>query len=260
MDYYPKACFITLTYNEEHLPHCPDVLSPALIRMPTIGTLQKRDLQNFFKLVRRHYTDMKFKYFAVGDYGEDADRPHYHVIWLGVSQNWEGFVYRKTVYSKGKQVDLYEVDEWIHGYVHVGTVEMDSVRYVTDYATKSLNGIRARETYGVRELPFKIASQGLGKRYCEKHAEELKRKEQFLLRGVHYGLPRYYRDILGIKNPNYITLLNDRAFMRGLDTFVMLLGRTGSTKKYELAKSLVKMQKQKGKNLISLKERKSCLR
>jgi hypothetical protein len=45
----------------------------------------KRDLQLFFKRLRKAYPDVKLRYFACGKYGEQFARPHYHVILFGKS-------------------------------------------------------------------------------------------------------------------------------------------------------------------------------
>ena len=74
LDYYPESCFLTLTYDEEHLPD-------------DYG-LHKKHLQDFFKRLRKN-TGKKIKYYAVGEYGENYDRPHYHCIMLAIDRDWE---------------------------------------------------------------------------------------------------------------------------------------------------------------------------
>lgn len=52
-DRHVCTSFVTLTYDEEHLP--PD------------GSLRKRDLQLYLKRLRRR---LPFRFFAAGEYGE----------------------------------------------------------------------------------------------------------------------------------------------------------------------------------------------
>lgn len=59
-----SAFFLTLTYNDEHIP--PD------------GNLSKRDLQLFIKRLRKRNPGVR--YFAVGEYGSEGSRPHYHAV------------------------------------------------------------------------------------------------------------------------------------------------------------------------------------
>ena len=250
LDYYKDTCFITLTFEDENIKWVHDLDRTTTFIRPQVSTIDKTHLQNFFKRLRKNY-GTGFKYFAIGDYGEDNFRPHYHIILLGISQNWVGFKFIKSVYSKGKKINLYEVDQWTNGYVHVGTVTPYSVRYVTDYLTRKLYGTLAQGIYGAREKPFKIVSQGLGKRYCIEHRTELVENEHYRLHGVPHGLPRYYRDILNIKNPVYTNQLNARAVLKDLETAVMLKEQTGSIKSSEKENQLLlqKIRKQQDLNL-----------
>ena len=80
---HTNSAFITLTYNDEHLPFTLDGLT----------TLCKRDLQNYFKRLRRKLK-YEIRYFAVGEYGTkksdittfEGERPHYHAIVFGINQ------------------------------------------------------------------------------------------------------------------------------------------------------------------------------
>lgn len=67
------ASFVTLTYDDAHLP----------------DTLVKRDLQLWLKRLRsalqRGLTpDRTIRFFACGEYGETNGRPHYHAILFGL--------------------------------------------------------------------------------------------------------------------------------------------------------------------------------
>lgn len=76
---HPCAVFLTLTYDEEHVPWCLDG-----------RTLDKSDLQKFMKRFRRHLERLKgrsypVRYYACGEYGQrGTERPHYHLIIFGV--------------------------------------------------------------------------------------------------------------------------------------------------------------------------------
>ena len=61
-------CFLTLTYDEANLPRH--------------GQLLKRDLQLFFKRLRKLMGP--FRYVACGEYGDLRRRPHFHVALFGV--------------------------------------------------------------------------------------------------------------------------------------------------------------------------------
>ncbi|QXP44305.1 MAG: replication initiator protein [Arizlama microvirus] len=105
---HKDACFVTLTYDDEHLPKG--------------GVLVKKDLQDWLKRFRRAIEPVKIRFYGVGEYGETNGRPHYHVFLYGVSPCCEEVV-RST---------------WNRGLVHVGTVTHDSASYIAGYTVKKM--------------------------------------------------------------------------------------------------------------------------
>lgn len=68
--------FVTLTYNDEHLPDSG--------KYPC-GNLKKPDLQKFIKRFRKKLgTGKRVSYFAVGEYGGRKQRAHYHICIFGL--------------------------------------------------------------------------------------------------------------------------------------------------------------------------------
>lgn len=57
-------CFLTLTFDDEHLPKSE--------------SLDVRDLQLFMKRLRKEY-GKGIRFYACGEYGEKYYRPHYHL-------------------------------------------------------------------------------------------------------------------------------------------------------------------------------------
>lgn len=60
LGYWISSCFLTLTYDELHVPL----------------SLKKRDLQLFWKRLRKAFYPRKIKYFSCGEYGDQYGRPH----------------------------------------------------------------------------------------------------------------------------------------------------------------------------------------
>ena len=61
-------CFITLTYDDNHVP--------------SDMSLVKMDFTNFIKRLRKN-TGEKIRYYACGEYGELYQRPHFHACLFG---------------------------------------------------------------------------------------------------------------------------------------------------------------------------------
>ena len=88
MCYDSKPLFITLTYDDVHIP-CVITDDDAVVY-----TLKVRDIQLFFKRFRQNIKrqlgiDNKIRYSVCGEYGKNTHRPHYHaIIWnLPVDSN-----------------------------------------------------------------------------------------------------------------------------------------------------------------------------
>lgn len=79
-----KNCFfITLTYNDVHVPYesWTNVIKGNKSNFVSTGerVLRPYDLRLFLQRYRSYY-DSDFRYFGVGEYGEDRNRPHLHLL------------------------------------------------------------------------------------------------------------------------------------------------------------------------------------
>lgn len=103
---HSAASFVTLTYNEENIPDA--------------GTLVPRDLQLWLKRFRKSVGPGRF--FAVGEYGDQSWRPHYHV----------------ALYGYGREYGNCISQTWGKGYVDVGDLTPHSACYIAGYTTKKM--------------------------------------------------------------------------------------------------------------------------
>jgi len=167
--YWTRKAFVTLTYNDAHLPDDK--------------SLDKAELQRFFKRVRKALGERDFKYFAAGEYGEDYGRPHYHFIGFGIDE------------MDNKLIE----EKWGKGFVSIGTVTIESCRYVSNYVLKANEGGIKGKDYGKRAAPFRMSSQKLGSRYVNDNSEQILQHYYITVNGVKTALPRYYVKQLGDK-------------------------------------------------------------
>ena len=172
--YWDDKSFVTLTYDDDH--------------MPEHGTISKMELQKFVKRLRKNLNGRRIKYFACGEYGDSSQRPHYHIILLGVGLKHED-----------KQVvkDCWRYCDWTNRSISrnsFGLVEPDSIRYVAQYVDKKYVGDLASEIYHKtnREVPFKICSQGIGLRYALENKSQIDNLGYITHKGVKNSIPRYY--------------------------------------------------------------------
>lgn len=126
---HEENCFLTLTYNDEHLPVDSKFGKP---------TLCKKDLQDFMKRLRKSLQPLKVRFFACGEYGSKGSRPHYHLILFGYKPS--DLVYLKTT-AKGEIIYRSSWLEklWQFGFSSVGDVTVDSAKYCAKYLQKLNN-------------------------------------------------------------------------------------------------------------------------
>ena len=68
--------FITLTYDDIHMPYSKDVIDFGTGEY-IYKTLSKRDCQLFMKRLRKNYQyDNKVRFYLAGEYGSQTARPH----------------------------------------------------------------------------------------------------------------------------------------------------------------------------------------
>lgn len=123
---YADNCFLTLTYDDKHLPE-DGSLDPLALTL-FIKRLRKWFDQNYGK---------KFRYFGVGEYGDQSNRPHYHLALFGFPNCERG----RTVQRRSGRCCRYcdSVSElWGKGRVELASLEPGSANYVAGYVTKKL--------------------------------------------------------------------------------------------------------------------------
>lgn len=192
---YEDNSFLTLTYAPENLP--------------ANGSLVKRDLQLFFKRLRKKL-DVPIKYYAVGEYGEQLRRPHYHVCVFGY-----GFP-DKVLWKYNIQPDrsLYRSalleSVWPYGFSSVGTLTPDSAGYVARYVQKKVTGERSISHYQGKTPEFALMSRGgrnghgIAYDWFKKFSTDVYPKDFVTMKGRKERPPRYYDSLYEGTDPDVI--------------------------------------------------------
>lgn len=163
-----SAHFVTLTYSEKFVPD---------------GGLVKRHLQLYLKRLRKKAD--RLRYYAVGEYGGETLRPHYHAIIFNADE--------KAIRSSWTLKNRISKREEPIGIVHVGTVTEASVQYVLKYVVQ-----KDVKYEGLRD-PFAIMSRGygLGLNYLSDAMLAWHRADDrvyCIVHGQKLKLPRYFKD------------------------------------------------------------------
>lgn len=182
-----KNCFITLTYNEEHLP--PN------------GSLQLAHWQKFMKRLRKKF-GANIRFFHCGEYGAELSRPHYHAILFNFDFN------DKEIWRIRDGVNLYRSPSleklWTYGYSSIGNVTFESAAYVARYCTKKITGKLAKEHYGDKKPEYTTMSRrpGIAYEWFKKYKSDVYPDDSVVIRkNMKCKPPKYYDYLYDIDNP-----------------------------------------------------------
>lgn len=168
--------FLTLTYANHKLRRTRD----------NLRTISKVSIQSFLKRLRKNSPNSKFKYYAVGEYGSQTGRPHYHVILLTKDKN-----------LTERNLERLIKKSWILGYTHIGKATPASISYTLKYISKP--AAIPSDTMGDCEKEFSLMSKGMGSNYLTKamvkwHLADLENRMYIPLKdNGKIQMPRYYK-------------------------------------------------------------------
>lgn len=181
---HERACFVTLTYDEDHIPYA--------------NSLWKDDFRGFVRRLRAAVPGVALRFLACGEYGARTSRPHYHFILFGFD-----FAADRRVSGRRGGEDVYFspllAKLWPVGRSEIGSATFESAAYVARYVSKKL-GPRA---LGDRESEFLLMSlkPGLGVPWIAKNWEHVYARDSVVVRGVEARPPRMYDKWLSVNHP-----------------------------------------------------------
>lgn len=143
------SCFITPTYDDEHCP----------------GEVVGSDFQKFMKRWRYYNPEVFVKYLAVGELGEQTQRPHFHAIICG-TDFVRGAEFSPD-YSNWRNDQLEEI--WGKGHIRIDPVTPASAIYVAGYTHKKL----VNDTSGAKCSFWRGQSHNLGRSFVNKYVHDL---------------------------------------------------------------------------------------
>lgn len=161
-----RCSFVTFTLDDNKIEYVPN-------KIPLQGTLNKRDIQLYLKKLRHDVP--KFKYYFVGEYGTNTNRPHYHALFFGLDKSNESQI----------------IDNWNRGLVQILDINSQLISYICKYH------VNKTQYPSDCEPPFLLMSKGLGAKYAQItndfHSGILDHC-YYRDNGFKRRLPRYYKD------------------------------------------------------------------
>lgn len=191
LKYHESAYFITLTYDDEHLPKnnwTDPVTGETDIQSP-VHTLRLEDIKKFHKRLRKN-TGQKLRVFYCGEYGSQSFRPHYHTIVFGLKlddleiykQNFRGdILYNSPTVEKCWRDDQRN----LIGHVVIAEVNWETCAYVARYTVKKNMSEYDSDFWKMLncERPFVHMSNkpGIAYQYFEEHHEDIYKYDKIFM-------------------------------------------------------------------------------
>lgn len=199
--------FVTLTYNEDNY----------------FPSLQYKHFQDFMRRLRK--TSGKVRFFAVGEYGEENFRPHWHALLFGKTFTNDGPA-ASNVY-RSKELEAL----WPFGLSSFGDVNYQTAGYVARYAIKKITGAAADNWYTridhttgelVRctpELARMSLKPGIGYTWFQKYWRDIYLARDGVVQpgGHTVPPPRYYDQLLEKENPDLKDEKDLNRYLRSAD-------------------------------------------
>lgn len=176
------ACFVTLTYDDEHLPRQDrkvyDWMIDQEVTFKNVAVHRVRDCQLFLKRLRKDNPDVKIRYFLVSEFGPRTLRPHYHAIVFNL--------------PRCRCTKAYISSKWQNGFVEVSKVTEGRIAYVTKYC------------FGSTTLPYWLPKNftkmslkpAIGYKWYENYKKQLESVDEdeahYFANGYSLPAPSYY--------------------------------------------------------------------
>lgn len=199
---YDRNCFITLTYDDAHLP--------------SDRSLNKKHFQDFMKRLRFRFGE-GIRFFHCGEYGEKFARPHYHACLFNFDFP------DKVLWKEALGNRLYTSEAlnelWPFGFHSIGDVTFESAAYVARYITKKVTGDKAADHYGGRLPEYTTMSRrpGLARGWYEKFSADVFPADEVVLRGKRMRPPKYYDHLFEVAFPSDFAKVKRRRKLLGSD-------------------------------------------
>ena len=232
LDHSGTAVFLTLTYDDEHLPMYYNQQTAE-----TVPTLRKRDLQLFMKRLRKRkeFKGRELRYYACGEYGSTTHRPHMHMILYNVSlDDFKDLAPRGTneLNQPYFSSDILAKEVWKNGFCLIAPVSWSTCAYVARYVKKKKMGLVSDEyVERMYEPEFSVMSRnpGIGMYYPVEHPD-FKEKSKYYFAdqngSVQVNFPKAFLRFLENTDLEYFMkikeerkiMANDIAFNRVIHT------------------------------------------
>ncbi len=214
--------WLTLTYRDAS--ECTEQQRKNGHHIPADYSLRPSHVSKFIRALRKQNLGHKIRYFYCGEYGDENQRPHYHMCLFNHQFN------DQTLFEDNEGLYTYTSPElenlWPYGFSTVAELNFETASYTAGYAAKKITGKKAIEHYlrcdehgeaywllpeFIRMSTGRKAPCGLGAGYYAKFKTDIFPSDETPVpgKGVVQLVPRYYTNILASEDPETRELVRD---------------------------------------------------
>lgn len=227
---YKHNYFITLTYDDDHLPKLPDNLLGYIDYKGELfnSQLEIKDFQDFMKRFRKFvksefdHDGMRIAY--CGEYGDLTSRPHFHFVLMNAPDLEPYLQFHRYKNADGERINYYKcptLDKyWGKGFVDVTNVTFNAAAYVAGYVlkkqyAKDFQAVDVPEGFALRKQPFfKVSNRpGIARKYFEDHHDEIYDTDEIFIKKRFSTMklkpPRYYDKLFDILEPERMAAIKE---------------------------------------------------
>lgn len=197
-----RSYFLTLTYDNEHLPEDFSV--------------DKQELQRFIKRLRKWHTKNnkgKMRYKSQGEYGGMFGRPHYHLAIFNLELTDLQLIGSEANYPAYESETLSKI--WGKGQVHLIDLVFENCLYITTHhiEQKTSDSVKTHEkpirhpltnkliTERKPEFSTQSSKPGIGKQFFEKYMSDMYPSDFLTYKGQKMPVPKYFDALLKQHDP-----------------------------------------------------------
>ena len=212
---HSKNCFLTLTYDNEHLPLTSyvDTETGEILLRNQVPTLNLEDIQKFMKRLRKKYGS-GIRFFQCGEYGETFGRPHHHIILFN-----HDFHDRK-LFKVNHGFPLYTSAElkelWPFGLSSVADVTFESAAYVARYILKKVTGDNSHFHYVMRKPEYVTMSRrpGIAHEWFKRFYNDVYTSDSCVVRSGGKTIiarpPKYYDKLFDLQDSDNFSRIKSK--------------------------------------------------
>ncbi len=214
--------WVTLTYRDEG--DCTDEQYKKREHVPRDFSLRPSHVSKFIRSLRKANTDHKIRYFYCGEYGDENERPHYHMCLF--NQSFKDQILEKDDEGVYTYSSPSLEKHWPYGFSTVSELNFRTASYTAGYCFKKITGEKAWDHYlrcdehgeaywllpeYIRMSTGRKKPCGLGAKFYAEFKNDIFPSDETPVpgHGVVQLVPRYYQNILASDDPTMLSLVQD---------------------------------------------------